>query len=951
MRPLTLTMSAFGPYAGEVRLNLDQLGDRGLYLITGDTGAGKTTIFDAITFALYGEASGSSREPEMMRSLYAPPGTPTFVELEFLCRGKRYLVRRNPEYLRPKGRGEGMTRQKAEAVLTYPDGRPPVTKVREVTRAVEEMIGLDKQQFTQVAMIAQGDFLRLLLAKTEERSKIFREIFHTRPYQILQEKLKEVSGSLRQKYEVMSRDVRQYVGMLRCRPDSPWAEELKRRQGEAGPGMWADVLALAEAVLEEDEQLLRQMEEALAKTEEDLADANRRLGRAQQIARARESLAQEQSRLKQWEPKLEAAKEAWEREQERQPKLQQLVQQLHSDREELKRYDELERRLKEKNGWQKKADRAGREAEEKEKREKDLEKQIADMEQQQETLKYAEQTVFQLKQQLGEAEGVKKGLQDLWTLRKNCLQMGKELRTAQEQYRKQGDQTRIFREQYIQMEQSFLDEQAGVLAAALKEGEPCPVCGAVEHPRPAKLSGQGATREELKRAKEQLEQLENKTALLSQEAGQKRARLETQMETLVSRAKEMEFVLVDDRNVSIMETEASIGGEKPGIGEAASVLERLETEISRRGREISDRIGRLREAEESAQLQLDRKKRLEEQIPACRREREALREKVQELKGQEISCRTKAQALEEEMVKERAALKYESREKAREQIDILEKEKKAMEQSYRSAQEAFESGKRAVESSRGAVKALEEQIGQAKEENDEALRERQRLLEEQKKYWTDQRRDVTARADSNTRALERMKKQQRQIASIEQQWGWVRALADTANGTLAGKDKIMLETYIQTAYFDRTLIRSNTRLMTMTGGQYELIRREAALNQRSQSGLELDVIDHYNGTKRSVRTLSGGEAFLASLSLALGLSDEIQASTGGIRLDAMFVDEGFGSLDEDALDQAMRALQNLTEGNRLVGIISHVAELKERIDRQIVVTKHPSGGSTAVVEC
>ena len=197
MRPCKLTISAFGPYAGVTELPLEQLGSCGLYLITGDTGAGKTTIFDAITFALYGEASGSSREPEMLRSMYAEPGTPTFVEMEFLYQGKKYTIRRNPEYLRPKDRGEGMTRQKAEAVLTFPDDRLPLTKSREVTRAVEEMIGLDKQQFTQVAMIAQGDFLRLLLAKTEERSRIFREIFHTKPYQILQEQLKNASGSLR----------------------------------------------------------------------------------------------------------------------------------------------------------------------------------------------------------------------------------------------------------------------------------------------------------------------------------------------------------------------------------------------------------------------------------------------------------------------------------------------------------------------------------------------------------------------------------------------------------------------------------------------------------------------------------------------------------------------------------------------------------------------------------
>ena len=185
---------------------------------------------------------------------------------------------------------------------------------------------------------------------------------------------------------------------------------------------------------------------------------------------------------------------------------------------------------------------------------------------------------------------------------------------------------------------------------------------------------------------------------------------------------------------------------------------------------------------------------------------------------------------------------------------------------------------------------------------------------------------------------------------VEQKWGWMRALSNTANGNVSGKDKIMLETYIQMTYFDRTLRRATLRLMTMTGGQYELVRKISAANQKSQSGLELDVIDHYNGTKRSVQTLSGGEAFKASLALALGLSDEIQASAGGICLDTMFVDEGFGSLDEESLNQALRALSDLTEGSRLVGIISHVSELKERIDKQIIVIKERAGGSHARVE-
>lgn len=228
MRPIKLTISAFGPYAKETEIILDELGERGLYLITGDTGAGKTTIFDAIAFALYGEASGNEREPGMLRSKYADPKTPTFVELEFFYQGQNYHIRRNPEYMRPKDRGEGMTLQRADAVLEFPDDRLPVTKAKEVTKAVTELIGLDRGQFTQIAMLAQGDFMKLLFSKTEERSKIFREIFHTRPYLAFQEKMKNASGRLQEQYEDVSKSILQYMKDISCDEDDVLAADVKK---------------------------------------------------------------------------------------------------------------------------------------------------------------------------------------------------------------------------------------------------------------------------------------------------------------------------------------------------------------------------------------------------------------------------------------------------------------------------------------------------------------------------------------------------------------------------------------------------------------------------------------------------------------------------------------------------------------------------------------------------
>ena len=267
MRPIKLTISAFGPYAKETEIILDELGERGLYLITGDTGAGKTTIFDAIAFALYGEASGNEREPGMLRSKYADPKTPTFVELEFFYQGQNYHIRRNPEYMRPKDRGEGMTLQRADAILEFPDDRLPVTKAKEVTKAVTELIGLDRGQFTQIAMLAQGDFMKLLFSKTEERSKIFREIFHTRPYLAFQEKMKNASGRLQEQYEDVSKSILQYMKDISCDEDDVLAADVKKIR-ESKAVVHADkVLELLETLTNQDADSVKEEKKNLTKIE------------------------------------------------------------------------------------------------------------------------------------------------------------------------------------------------------------------------------------------------------------------------------------------------------------------------------------------------------------------------------------------------------------------------------------------------------------------------------------------------------------------------------------------------------------------------------------------------------------------------------------------------------------------------------------------------------------
>ena len=270
---------------------------------------------------------------------------------------------------------------------------------------------------------------------------------------------------------------------------------------------------------------------------------------------------------------------------------------------------------------------------------------------------------------------------------------------------------------------------------------------------------------------------------------------------------------------------------------------------------------------------------------------------------------------------------------------------KAMKEKLDKAEKELADAEKSFAEITGRIQQLQEQLRDRSGTDLEGEEDAKRALSMKKTGISQELKRVNVRIAANRTALENIRNKSRELAGLEKRWSWVRSLANTANGNISGKEKIMLETYVQMRCFDRILVRANTRLMVMTGGQYELVRRQVSENNRSKSGLELDVIDHYNGTRRSVKSLSGGESFKASLSLALGLSDEIQASAGGIRLDTMFVDEGFGSLDEESLQQAVRALAGLADGNRLVGIISHVSELKERIDRQIVVTKDRCNGS------
>ncbi len=1339
MRPQKLTISAFGPYAGKTEIDFSRLGDRGLFLITGDTGAGKTTIFDAIAFALYGEASGNVREAGMFRSKYAGEEAPTFVELEFVYREKRYRIRRNPEYLRPKGRGTGYTMQKADAELTFFDGRQPVTRMREVTRAVEEVIGLDYRQFTQIAMIAQGDFQKLLLAGTQERGEIFRQIFHTGLYQEVQNRLRDAAKERWKEYDEIRRSISQYLSGAVCEGSPEISLELESLRKVKFEGRVGRGLELLQELLEQDGAALEQMDDQLSGLDEKIQQEDQLLGKAEHFRQTAVLLEEKREALKEKRQALEQAGEIREKALQSGAEEEELAALIRQAEENLERYHAMEK-LQEQMELQ-----AVRIAEEQEKREKavlrvgTLKLEIGEKKREQETLETAgeererllhrkegmekhreglqrqggqyleiqaeretreaarERALAQEKSLAGELEeagqqaeslrdrdavlvgltGSRERLEKEKAELEACRREWDEVRGQQEkaeetlaglteqerawkemlgklqeelrplknaeseemEYRHRAERQKQVLEDflehekrwkgyekkrekqrenhgaaveewkrlqnaYYELEQRFFDAQAGMLAEHLKEGEKCPVCGALHHPEPAALAGEVPEKRELDEKKKVLSKAERKVEKLSGEIrhlseqmdetegellrigegalrlsgeetrlsgegerlsgdgerlyagtaqppggearrredaseGMKSGRAEAEKAEMFADGEAAPGISVIEQDVrdagavnagrlaemrqnlqmhleelqkqqegakekkerydaGKQETEA-LEGRLAGLGEQGKDLRADVDLLAGRsmalGKQLDDRLGRIEEArteqdarrkskgadvraavleaedasafktaadgkrkaalesalcclaeqleeislrEQQAQKDLELRGRLLETVRKLEKKLEKCRETIRgqsscleilrsrrgenrkqmealllapgmpwgdsygnaaemgdhdllrtvtgagqlldlELAGLESGIAENRRnikrkkhldkeipKLEEEMRREEEEagrsellltrmdterklwkeqredleeiLGEQTREEAEEKAGEIREKLRFLQKEREKAEQNFQRRREELTALQAAVQALEAQQSEEPLEAEEIL-ERKRQWTEEKARLSGKRAERYAAGKKNRDIYEAVCDRQQMMIAVEQEYVWVKALSDTANGTLTGKRKIELETFIQMTYFDRILRRANLRLMTMSSGQYELKRQEDGDGKREKAGLELNVIDHYNGTERSVKTLSGGESFQASLSLALGLSDEIQSCAGGIRLDAMFVDEGFGSLDEEALNQAVKALAGLTEGNRMVGIISHVAELKERIERKIVVTK------------
>ncbi len=917
MRPQKIIMTAFGPYADRVEVDLDKLGKIGLYLITGETGAGKTTLFDAITFALYGEASGKTRESDMLRSKYADPTTPTEVELYFSYADKNYHIKRNPEYERAKSRGEGLTKEKANAELTLPDGRV-VTKVKDVNNAIIEIMGIDKNQFSQIAMIAQGDFLKLLLADTKERKAIFRKLFKTQKYEQLQDRLKDESRILGNEYDALEKSISQYVLGISTGDIS---EELALRVQKAkeGSGITDDILELIDLLLADDKKLQTLNDQSLKEIGGKIEEITKLLAEAQALKTAKESLDSSTEKLKNLESSINALKKELSEQEAKKTEIDALVKSVAEIEAQVNDYETLDNKRLALDKLESTIADSTDNLKNKQSHKKALEDTVKNIEAQLEALKdidadrvtlVSEKT--NLSTRLADINSLENELKSLETLKTN-------LSILQSEYLNASNNAKDKKDIYESLNHAYLNEQAGILAQNLESGARCPVCGSTEHPILATKSPNAPTKVELDAAKEESELADNAKNTASQNAGKVNVKLQEKEQQIIGDAKKLFDILLD-----IAEVQSTAAAEKENTVKQILIIDdklnTVENNIKHKQQLGKDSITKkdLLEADDADIAALDKKI------------------------AQDSATKT---ALSDEIESLAKKLKFKSVDEASKEIKKLTRQKNELQSNYDTAKSAFDNCENDIKVQKANIDTATKLLKDAKDIDAEAKALQREALICEKNEIEESQKDIHARIKTNTDIKDNIGQQLKKLMDIGTKWTRVKILSDTANGNVSGKERVMLETYIQASYFERIISRANVRLLVMTNNQYELKRQKTADDNRNQSGLGLNIIDHYNGSERSVKTLSGGEAFKASLALALGLADEIQSSAGGIKLDTMFVDEGFGSLDEGSLSQAIKALASLAEGERLVGIISHVAELKARIEKQIIVTKEKTGGS------
>ena len=930
MKPLKLTMSAFGSYAGKNVIDFTGQ-QQGIFLITGDTGAGKTTIFDAITYALYNQTSGGERNGNMMRSQYAQPEAETYVELEFLYRGQTYRVRRNPDYKITKTLKNGKIREQKvphSVELTLPDGTVFPEKKNATDAKIIEILGLTADQFSQIVMIAQGDFLKLLYTKSDERKMIFSKLFRTDIYWKIQENLRRKSMEMDERIQENDRAFEQEKSRIIPLPESEelpldeLVERLRERLKDALKEQnlrRANVEELNKKITkyEEINKLFRSLEKIRQTGKELEARQAESKERRQQIENARKAdkvLVAEQQNLRQ-QQEVEQSAQA----------IAKMTETLANDQE---MFESLKTQLQESEAKQK------REA-------ADIQKKMLALEQSFPSYEALQNARSEEQQAKKVWEDLGKTSEESFHKKEAGIAALKEQQKQQEQVveqtKKNWEQTSLGASEsakhYEHMYEAFLKEQAGILAENLSAGCPCPVCGSTVHPDPAKLSDHAVTELEVEQAKKTRAAAEEKRDLAY--AAFEAEKTEKQKLAQAVEKEEADFVLAQ-----------TIAKQQRKEAEQNYVS------LQKIAEQIREKLVYPSFAEAKKQYAA-----MQKALAAAEQEIERKRQKVSELA--EAMNTLKGQKLAEEENQKTAKKLAAKTEK--EYAKLLEKSGFVSEETYHLAilpersRSKLEREEKEYESQclrqQSEQKLLEKQVSgktytDTTELNEQLKAEKQVLKEAEKTYM-----ELHTAYENDRSVLQNCAVYLEKGKKLESEDQVIKSLSKTANGRLSGSAKIDFETYIQRQYFKQIIHEANKRLLTMSNHQFILkLKEEANTGRKTNEGLDLSVYSLVTDSERDVKTLSGGESFLAALAMALGLSDIVERSAGAIHPDMMFIDEGFGSLDAQSRQQAIEVLAELAGDSRMVGIISHVTELKEQIDRKLVVSRTDKGSRAVWTE-
>lgn len=887
MKPLKIKISAFGPYKNCIDIDFEKLGESGIFLITGDTGAGKTTIFDSISFALFGEVSGSNRPVPSVRSDFADNDTETFVELEFTHKNKKYKIRRNPAYERTKKRGEGTTKTSADASLEYDD--KVISGTKNVDIKIEEILGINSKQFKQISMLAQGEFLKILFAESKDRTEIFRRIFDTDIYNQIAKRLADKTRiakaeleQLKDYFAINSSNIVWKDGIQSVQPkdvNELFIQEILEK-------LQQEIKVNSEQFGKCQEQISKQSDEN-SKMEKEITaqkDKNDKIDRCQKLQEEQKVLQEKQEDIKQKEILIQ--------------KSQEIINKILPKEDKKK---ELEKEISQK---QKVLQDISEKIELGKKKEEKF-KQILELI---EIIKVQFQKYSELKDGKTELEDKIKKLQVIIKEQENK-------KIASENAQKLEAEWEKLSTEVLEKEKEFFKEQAGILAEKLKENEPCPVCGSLHHPNLAIKSTSVLTKEELDNLKEK----EEKSRKTLTDATNKVTEINSKIETLIK-----EF------------------GEKPDVELYNKKYAEISEELEKAYNQLNDNYKKIMLKDiviESFEYDIFKEK-ITNKISKEREEFLKLQTQQEENKKQIDELLQKKEKAQNDYQNTLKELGFENEEQYKKsvlnnlQIEIFSKE--------------IEKYKTDVTINATKLEEIQKEIkGFEKVDLTAKIQEfnnKKQELENMRRQQMEYHRIF----ENNNRILVDLQTNSKKLDSKIKEFTMVEDLSKIANGTVYGKRRIEFEQFVQASYFDMVIIEANKRLLKMTDNRFLLVRKESSERVSDKIGLELEVIDNYNGKRRDVKSLSGGEAFKAALSLALGLSDVIQSYSGGIVVDTMFIDEGFGSLDTESREQAINTLNQLTDNHKLIGIISHVTELKERIDKKVIVTKSTEGSKITI---